>query len=264
MSFFSLSKLFWFLVSPDHLLVWLLLLGFLLLAIGWRSLGRTLITLDILLLLALLFMPLGDLAMRPLESRFLPPDLSQVKPEGILILGGAELAEESALWLQPQFNAAAERVMVLPVLAKAYPDLPILFSGGSGSVLRPDFKGADAVRTYVDALGLSERVQFEDQARNTFENAIYSAEVLGGVPKGPWILVTSAFHMPRSVGIFRKQGWNLIPYPVDYYSLTSNGVRLDPGLWRNLRDLQTAFREWIGLGVYYYTDKTDQFFPEPD
>lgn len=263
-SFFSLSKLFWFFASPDHLLVWLLVLGLFLILIGWRVLGNILVCIDLVLWLALLFLPLGDIALRPLETRFVQPNLNELQPAGIIILGGAELAEESAVWGQPQFNSAAERVMALPVLAHAYPELPIVFTGGSGSVLRPEFKGADAVKAYIDALGLTDRVLLENQSRNTFENATFTRQLLGGVPEGRWLLVTSAFHMPRSVGIFTKQGWEIIPYPVDYYSMTGTGMRVDPKLWQNLRDLQTGLREWIGLAVYYYTGKTDQFFPGED
>jgi uncharacterized SAM-binding protein YcdF (DUF218 family) len=151
--------------------------------------------------------------------------------------------------------------MVIPVLARQFPQAKIIFSGGSGSALRQQFKGADAVAEYIDQLGLSSRVLFENQSRNTYENALLSAELLGGVPGGQWLLVTSAFHMPRSVGIYRKQGWNVIPYPVDHYSSTETGLKLDPKLWRNLRDLNTAMREWIGLVVYYLTGKTDQLLP---
>lgn len=263
-SFFSLSKLFWFFASPDHLLVWMLILGLFLILIGWRILGKTLVCVDLMLWLALLFLPLGDIALRPLEARFAQPNLNEVQPAGIIVLGGAELAEASAIWNQPQFSEGAERVMVLPILSRAYPEVPIIFTGGSGSVLRPEFKGADAVKAYTDALGLADRVLFESESRNTFENAIFTSQMLGGVPEGRWLLVTSAFHMPRSVGIFTKQGWDIIPYPVDYQSMTDNGLRLDPNLSGHLGDLQTGLREWIGLAVYYYTGKTDQFFPGGD
>lgn len=263
-SFFSLSKLFWFFASPDHLLVWLLLLGLILTLTSWPVLGKTLVCLDLILWLALLFLPLGDLALRPLETRFAQPNLNEVEPAGIIVLGGAESAEASVIWNQPQFNAGAERVMVLPLLARAYPDVPIIFTGGSGSLLRPEFKGADAVKAHTDALGLADRVLFENQSRNTYENAIFTSELLGGVPQGNWLLVTSAFHMPRSVGIFTKQGWNIIPYPVDYRSMTDNGLRLDPNLSAHLGDIQTGLREWIGLAVYHYTGKTDHFFPGGD
>lgn len=262
-SFFSISKIFWFFASPDHLLVFMLLLALFSLWIGWRKFGGSLLLLNLMLWLALMLMPLGDLAMRPLESRFSPPDLSNFNPQGIIVLGGAELAEESVVWSMSEFNAAAERVMVIPVLAKRFPEAQIIFTGGSGSLLRQEFKGADAVATYVADLGLSDRVMFESNSRNTHENALFSAKILSGVPTGDWLLVTSAFHMPRSVGIFRQQGWRVIPYPVDHYSLTSDGLRLDPRLWQNLRDLNIAMREWIGLIVYYYTGKTDALLPGP-
>lgn len=262
-SFFSLSKIFWFFAAPDHLMVFMLIFALVCLWVGWRRLGGSLLATNLLLWLALIFMPLGDLLLRPLESRFPQPELSNIKVEGIIVLGGGELAEESAVWGVPQFNAAAERVMAIPALARQFPDAQILFTGGSGSVLRPEFKGADAVEHYLQQLGLESRVKLESDSRNTHENALFSAKELGGVPKGNWLLVTSAFHLPRSVGIFRHQGWNVIAYPVDYYSVTSNGLRNDPKLWQNLRDLNTAVREWIGLAVYYYTDKTSELLPGP-
>jgi uncharacterized SAM-binding protein YcdF (DUF218 family) len=260
-NFFSLSKLFWFLAAPEHILVWLLLLGFIALLFNKRSLAIKLIAIDLLLWLILLLIPLGDLVMRPLEDRFGQPDLTTIQPQGVIVLGGGESPELSSVWRQSEFNAAAERVMVIPALARQFSEAKIIFTGGSGSALRQQFKGADSVARYIDQLGLTHRLLFENQSRNTYENARLSAELLGGVPDGQWLLVTSAFHMPRSVGIFRKQGWNVIAYPVDHYSTTENGLKLDPKLWRNLRDINIAAREWIGLIVYYLTGKTDQLLP---
>ena len=260
-SFFSLSKLFWFLAAPDHLLVWLMLLGLLLLWLGKRRLAGWLLSIDLLLLMGVLLMPLGDIVLHPLESRFQQPDLNKIEPAGIVILGGGENPELSSVWQQSQFNAAAERVMVIPALAKRFPDAPIIFTGGSGSVLRQSFKGADGVADYLNQIGLLDRVLLENQSRNTYENALLSAKLLGAVPDQPWLLVTSAFHMPRSVGIFEKQGWQVIPYPVDYYSTTSTGFKLDPNLAGHLKDLSTGIREWIGLVAYYLTNKTDQLLP---
>ena len=260
-SFFSLSKLFWFLAAPDHLLVWLMLLGLVLLWLGKRRLAGWLLSIDLLLLMGVLLMPLGDIVLHPLESRFQQPDLNKIEPAGIVILGGGENPELSSVWQQSQFNAAAERVMVIPAFAKRFPDAPIIFTGGSGSVLRQSFKGADGVADYLNQIGLLDRVLLENQSRNTYENALLSAKLLGAVPDQPWLLVTSAFHMPRSVGIFEKQGWQVIPYPVDYYSTTSTGFKLDPNLAGHLKDLSTGIREWIGLVAYYLTNKTDQLLP---
>lgn len=263
-SFFSLSKIFWFFAAPDHLLLMMLLFALLLLWIGWRKLGGALLVLNLCCWLALMFMPLGDLLLRPLESRFPQPDLTALQVDGIIVLGGGEWAEASVVWNAPQFNAGAERIMAIPVLAHRYPDRPIMFTGGSGSLLRPEYKGATAVAEYLRQLDLDKRIIFESNSRNTHENALFSADLLGGVPSGNWLLVTSAFHMPRSVGVFRQQGWSVTAYPVDYYSLSADGLRLDPGLADNLRDLNRAVREWIGLVVYHYTGKTDQLLPGPE
>ncbi|MCJ8298115.1 MAG: YdcF family protein, partial [Pseudomonadales bacterium] len=78
------------------------------------------------------------------------------------------------------------------------------------------------------------------------------------------LLVTSAFHIPISMGIFRLRGWNVIAYPVDYYSKTAYGLRLDAIYWMHVRDLNFTLKEWIGLFVYYYSGKTDALFPGPD
>ncbi|KEA64939.1 putative membrane protein [Marinobacterium lacunae] len=261
-SFFNLSKLFWFFARPDHFLVWMLLLGLFSLWVGWRRLGIGLLVGDLVLLLCIMLMPLGDALMMPLESRFPQPDRN-LKVDGIIVLGGGELAEESVYWHQPQINQAGERLMLIPVLAHQFPKAKILFSGGSGSVLRPEFKGGDVAKAYLDSAGLSGRVLIERDSRNTHENAINTIKLLGGVPKGNWLLVTSAYHMPRSIGIFRRQGWELTPYPVDYYALSDDGLHLAPGLWNNLSEIEIALREWVGLLAYYLSGKTSQLLPGP-
>lgn len=260
-SFFNLSKLFWFFARPDHLPVWLLLFGLLSLWVGWRRLGAVVLGFDALYLLAFTLMPLGDALLMPLETRFARQLPAQV--DGILVLGGGELAEESAYWEQPQVNHAGERLLLIPMLAARYPQAQIVFTGGSGSVLRPGYRGGDVAQDYFDGVGLGARVLIERNSRNTYENAVNTIDALGGVPTGNWLLVTSAYHMPRAIGIFRQQGWPLSAYPVDYYALSADGGRLDPGLWENLRDAEIGLREWVGLAVYYFTGKTDQLFPEP-
>lgn len=261
-SFFSISKLFWFFARPDHLLVWMLLLGLFSLWVGWRRFGGVLLGCNLILFLLFMLMPLGDALLMPLEKRFpQPQQLNNVA--GIVVLGGGELAEESAFWGQPQVNQAGERLLMIPMLARQFPQAKIVFTGGSGSVLRPEFRGGDVAESYLTSLGLSERLLIERNSRNTDENASYTLEELGGVPEGNWLLVTSAFHMPRAIGVFRRQGWGITAYPVDYRALSSNGARLDPSLWENLRDTETALREWIGLVAYYLSGKTSQLFPAP-
>ncbi|RTE66994.1 YdcF family protein [Amphritea opalescens] len=256
--FFQLSKGFWVLANPGNFLVLLLVLGLLK---GWRKLS----SLAAVCLLLLTFYPVGDLLLQPLEKRFPSPATLPHEVAGIVVLGGSEEAELSQIWQQPQFNMAAERNMAILPLLQRYEDVPVILTGGSGSVLKAEFRGADVQRTWLKALQLDQRVIFERDSRNTFENAIYSQDMVpAGIdlndPRG-WLLVTSAYHMPRSMGIFRLQGWNVIPYPVDYYSRPVGLSSWRADLGRNLYELSIAVREWIGLTVYYLTDKTDTLFP---
>ncbi|WP_372599759.1 YdcF family protein [Amphritea sp.] len=256
--FFLLSKGFWVLANPGNFLILILVISLL---TGWRKVS----SLVAFCLLFITFYPAGDLLLQPLEKRFSPPEILPEKIAGIIVLGGAEEAELSVIWKQPQFNMAAERDMAILPLLQQYPDVPVILSGGSGSVRKPEFRGADVIHGWLQSQQLDKRVIFERDSRNTFENSIYSQGVLPqgsdfNDPRG-WLLVTSAFHMPRSVGIFRTQGWNVIPYPVDYYSRPAGLDSWRADLGRNLYELSIGVREWIGLGAYYVTDKTDALFP---
>ena len=110
-------------------------------------------------------------------------------------------------------------------------------------------------------LGLDlERIQFESDSKNTAENALRSYELIQPSPDQHWILITSAFHMPRTVGLFRKVGWNVIPYPVDFS--TTKRADLSFNL-QNIGSFSRGIREWIGLLVYRALGKTSSFFPGP-
>lgn len=257
---FLLSKTLWLALQPDNLLVLLLLAGVAGLWLRRRG-ARLLLTLIAVPATLLMFLPVGDLLLHPLEIRFPRAPLPD-RVAGILVLGGAEDAELSDRWGQPQFNLAAERLMLLPALMQRYPDARVVVTGGSASVLHPQYRGADVAQAWLESLPVgAERVIFERDARNTWENARESAQKLGGVPAQPWLLVTSAFHMPRSVGIFRQLGWQVIPYPVDYYD---TGGRYRPQFAVNLRDLVTGTREWTGLLIYYLLGRTEALFPAPE
>lgn len=255
--FFYLSKALWFVISPDHFL-WLVTLFALIFC--RRRIGFLLLLLAVVGQGVMAFYPLGNLLLRPLEQRFAQPTELPDNLAGIIVLGGGEDAEESYLHQQPQFNEGAERLMVLPALMQQYPDLPVIFTGGSGSMLQQAFKGGDVVQQWLQEQGLEDRVLIERQSRNTRENAILSGDLVPDQSTGPWLLVTSAFHMPRSVGVFQKAGWQVVAYPVDYRS-TSDRIR--PLMNQNMADLNTAVREWVGLLAYYLSGYTDTFFPAP-
>ena len=254
--FFYLSKVFWALASPDHFLLLLTLIGLFLIWAG-KLYGLWVSLVSVTLLLIVAVFPVGNVLLAPLEQRVPQPDLPD-KVAGIIILGGAEEAALSAKHSQPHLNSSAERVTVIPVLARHYPAVPIVITGGSSSVLYPQYRGADVVAQWANQIGLTSRLIVERRARNTFENAVYTGELVDK-SSGRWLLVTSAFHMPRSVGIFRQQGWDVVPYAVDY-RVSDNTFSVQ--FWLNMRDLSTAVREWIGLLAYYLTGKTDQLLPQ--
>lgn len=255
--FFYLSKLLWAVVQPDHFLLLMLLFGYLL---KHYLFGRMLLWLAFITLITIAIYPLGNFIIKPLEQRFPIPELPS-NPAGIIVLGGAEQAEISKLHSSAEFNEAAERVMAITYLAKRYPEVPIIFSGGSSGIIHKTAKGSDVINLWFKQRGLSERALIDNRARNTYENALFTRKFIMA-DKRDWILVTSAFHMPRSIGIFRNMGMNnIIAYPVDYREFPA---RFRVNLNRNMAVINTAVREWIGLVAYYYTSKTAVLFPKPN
>ncbi len=248
-------------MSPASLLLLMLLAGFLCLKLGWQRLGRRLLGVAIMCLTLIACLPLDEWLAYPLEKRFAvnPPLPSQV--DGIIVLGGAIDPLLAASWGQAQLNHAGERVLTFYQLARRYPDATLIYSGGSGSVLHQDKPEAEVARTLYQELGIAERILFENRSRNTHENALESRALAHPEPGQRWILITSASHMPRSVGIFCAQDWPVIAYPVDHESSPGRLLRVEFNPGGNLDQLSRIVREWIGLFAYYFTGKTTTLLP---
>ncbi len=199
------------------------------------------------------FLPLGDLLIRPLEAEY-PPVQAPEHIDGIVVLGGVEDGRASAFWRQPQLNQAAERLTGSAALALRFPEARIIFSGGSGRLRdlvtsRPDLPSVAS--DFFASVGISnERVVWEDQSRNTAENAKFSFAIVKPNPDATWVLVTSAFHMGRALASFQAAGWpNIIPYPVDYRSGNfAAGIGWD--FSGHLEILNVAIREYVGRLAY--------------
>jgi uncharacterized SAM-binding protein YcdF (DUF218 family) len=109
-----------------------------------------------------------------------------------------------------------------------------------------------------------ERVIAEDRSRNTVENAEFSKALAKPQPGERWLLVTSAYHMPRAIGIFREAGFDVEPYPVDWRTSGSgDALRPFPTVGDGLRRTDTAVREWVGLLVYWLMGMSSELFPAP-
>jgi uncharacterized SAM-binding protein YcdF (DUF218 family) len=263
--FFLLSKTIGVMLLPTNFLIGLGLLGAILLATRFASLGRKLMAGALVLLAIAAFSPLGNWLLYPLESRFPPWDASHGAPDGVVVLGGPIDAELSAAHGVPVIRNAADRITEAAALARQYPNARILFSGGSGNLISNEAREADYAGALLDKLGVPKsRLTVERGSRNTQENAEFSKVIAAPKPGERWLLVTSAYHMPRSVGLFRKAGFPVEPYPVDWRV----GGRADllaffPFAGDGLGRVDTGLREWIGLLAYRLTGKIDDLFPGP-
>ncbi len=261
--FFVVSKLFWWLAAPGNVLLILLAAGTLLLMLGRRRIGLIATSSAVVALLAISILPVGTVLVRPLEERFARPAELPEQVDGIIVLGGTVVPWLSAQRGEPALSGTAERFTVFAALARRFPDATLVFTGGSGDLLRQEAKEAGvAARVFAD-IGLPlERVVLEGRSRNTYENALLSLRLVEPGPSDTWLLVTSARHMPRSVGVFRALGWPVVPVPTDYLT----GTRPFPlrfGLLDGLALTEAGVREWIGLVAYRLAGRTDALLPAP-
>ncbi|EPR43594.1 protein of unknown function DUF218 [Desulfovibrio sp. X2] len=263
---FALSKIFGPLASPDNLLLLLLVAGTALMLLGRRS-GRLLVAVAALALLAVAVLPVGSAMLRPLEERFARP-APPPRVDGIVVLGGfldPSLAASRDEW---SVNDSSERLLAMLALARRYPSARLIFTGGSGDIHDQDRREADELAALLDGIGFNtSRVVFERESRNTWENAVFSRRLADPKPGEVWLLVTSAWHMPRSVGCFRAANFPVVPWPVDYRTRRPGdplartfGLDLAGGLDRAV----LAAHEWYGLLAYHLMGRTDALWPGPE
>ncbi|MCB1504918.1 MAG: YdcF family protein [Hyphomicrobiaceae bacterium] len=267
--FFALSKILTFLLQPSSL-IWLACGVGLLLRERSRRLHRFGLWLLMAGLAALLvagLSPLGNILLLPLESRFPGATPSSVPTPlaGIIVLGGAEDGWVSSGRSGLAVNEAAERITETARLATRHPEAKVVVTGGVAAFVSSGVEGSSAVAALLRDLGIAaDRLIVETKSRNTYENASMTLPLINAKPGEAWLLVTSAYHMPRAVGIFRKAGLDVIPYPVDY---RLRGPE-DMGRWfkaipEGLRRCDLAVKEWAGLIAYWLTGRTTAFFPAP-
>lgn len=263
--FFPLSKVIYFLITPSNLFIFLALAGLVLSAARLRRVGTALALAGILGLALGGLAPVSEIALLPLEQRFAPGPADGPAPTGIIVLGGAIEAGLSEARDQVIVNDAGERPIYLAELARRFPTARLVFSGGSGFI-GGGTSEADIVSRQADVLGVPRtRLILENRSRNTYENAVFSAALVHPKPGERWLLVTSAWHMPRAVGCFRQAGFTVDAFPVDYRTrgwgdvLRFNGFASD-----GLLQLDLAMKEWIGLVAYRWAGYTPDLLPGPE
>lgn len=263
--FFILSKVLGFFTLPSNLFVAIGVVGLLLLLTRFRRLASWLVVTSIVLTALAGWSPLGNILILPLEQRFPPWDPARGPPTGIVVLGGGITPDVSAARGVVALNEAAERITAAAELARRYPKARIVYTGGSNALMFDQIPEAPFAVRELEALGVAhDRITAEEQSRNTIENAVFSRLIAQPKPGEVWLLVTSAYHMPRAIAAFRAAGFPVEAYPVDWRTRGPiDAARLFGSLSEGLERTDTAAHEWIGLLAYRLAGKTDAFFPAP-
>ena len=263
--FFVLAKILGFFALPSNIFIVAGLLGVVLMATRWARFGRVLAVTSLVLIAVFGLTPLGNVLILPLEQRFPPYNHAGRAPDGIVVLGGAFDAAVSHGRGEIALTDAGDRMTAVAELARRYPAARIVFSGGSGRLLLDSEKESTLARRMFESFGIApERLAFEEESRDTLENAEFSRKIAQPKPTERWLLVTSAYHMPRAIGCFRRAGFPVEAYPADWRTrglidVTRPFVSLADGLKRT----DTAVREWFGLVAYRLTGRTSELFPGP-
>ncbi len=257
---FLASKLFWMVARPNHLALLLLTAGVLLLVLR-RRWGTGPALLGLAWFLAVAATPLATWLTWPLENRFARPAEAPGRVDGVIVLGGAVEQGLTADRGIPSLNGAAERMTETVALARRFPTARIVFTGGTANPLGGATE-ADVARQLFTAMGLPpERVLYENAARNTHENATLSRPLAAPQAGEVWLLVTSASHMPRAMGVFRRDGWPVVAWPVNYSTGTSLASAFDEPFSERLGMAEWALREYVGLAAYWAMGRTSALFP---
>jgi uncharacterized SAM-binding protein YcdF (DUF218 family) len=263
--FYYVSKIVWFFLTPSNLLVTLALVGLLLVWRGQATWGHRLTTIGVAGLLIAGLSPVGNMLILPLEERF-PAYAGDGTPvTGIVVLGGTFDSEVTNSRGQMALNESGERILALATLARRYPQARLIYSGG-GSEFTPDTTPeATLVEQTIGALGIDpKRIEYERRSLNTWENAVFSRALARPKPGERWLLVTSAFHIPRAMSVFRRVGFDVTAYPVDFRTAGAVSLLRPFGfVGEGLRRTDIAAKEWIGLMAYNIAGRTDALLPGP-
>lgn len=262
--FFYLSKILWFFIQPLNLSIFLLLAGVIAAIFGRRKLAASGTVFAFMILALSAWTSVGAMMLNPLEERFARASLPE-KVDGIVVLGGGFEGAINLVRGGYELNASGDRMVETAVLARRFPEARIVVSGGTGELILDGEGDATTAPRLLNALGVSaDRLILENKSRNTYENAVFTREMVAPKPGETWLLVTSAFHMPRAKALFDKAGFATVPWPVDYRTSGREGV----GLFRDnaadsLQATTMAIREWIGLFAYWLSGRINEPFPGP-
>ncbi len=263
--YFLASKIIGFFVVPSNFILTLTVSGVLFWRTRFSQSGRRIVIGSIILLLIAGTSPLGMVLLVPLENRFQPWDSSRGAPTGIIVLGGVIKSEISVQRGDISLGEAADRITAAVELYHRYPNVRIVFAGGNGNVIFPGASESQLAAKFLEDLGIPrEHIELDSSSRNTRENAVNTRQLVRPKPEERWLLITSAYHMPRAIGLFRQVGFAVEPYPVDWQ--TGGWGDVAPTSFSFLGEipyLDLAVHEWAALIFDWLSGRTSVLFPGP-
>lgn len=188
-----------------------------------------------------------------LEKDYPPVSIADLPQSDVAIVLGGMIQTISAHPGRPELTDSADRLTDAIRLYKAGKVKKILFTGGSGLLFANTYKEADLAKELFLGLGVPEKdLIWENQSRNTYENAVETKKLLVEKKLESAILITSAFHMKRAAGCFQKQNIPFIAYPTDYRAsnLDSGAFELYLPSAGFLEQTTLGIKEWVGYFVY--------------
>jgi uncharacterized SAM-binding protein YcdF (DUF218 family) len=265
--FFYVAKLGYFFIQPSNFLIGLVFVGLLLYTFKEGSkTGIRLAWLGCLGVAVCGLSPAANWIILPLEERYPRPEKVSGY-DGIIVLGGAVDTIVTGGRGDTALTTSGERITIAARLAEQLPDADIIHTGGKGVVVSAQATEAEGAARLFEDFGISpNRIILEDASRNTWENAVLTKKLVKPLPGQKWLLVTSAYHVPRSMGVFEAAGWTgITAYPVDFRTRGAEDKTLGfSGISKGLRRFDVAFKEWIGLVAYRLSGRSTEFFPGPE
>ena len=255
--FFILSKTFNLFLDPFNLLI-ISFVFFLLITARAKKIKFRGVVWFMLFWVLLLYKPIPEFFVKNLEDKFSYKEEAFLKLEGIIVLGGStgsgKIAKERN---DISLGSGSERVFKGLQFLQQQPQGTVIFTGFSGSLFHEGLSEAEITEKLIKALKVdSKNILFEKRSRNTFENAIFTGEIIDDLAIKKWGIVTSASHMKRAIATFEKQHPEIVfdPIPVDFQ--TANSIYLKPGnMQSSLNFWRIYIHETVGYWVYKLTRK---------
>lgn len=252
------ASIVWGVLQPSNLIAILAVLGLLAGHTGRTGKACKLGGAAATLLVLLGVLPVGELMIKPLEARFERPDPAD-QVNGIIVLSGPEAPVMTTAHDVVTLRDSSGRLTTALALARIHATVPVVLTGGWAA---DGISQADVAARFLSESGIDpDRLIIERNARDTYENAVLSRELTDPDADARWLLVTSAFHMPRSVAAFDGADWDIIPYPTDYRSMPGSKLDWEFNVAAKLRIADLAVHEWVGLITYRILGRSRTLFP---